>query len=405
MQPAGRVPEGQPNSPVTMSDRKASNKYYPPGFDPRKGSLNMQQGQHPLRDRARKLDQGILIIRFEAPWHFWCGGCGAHIGRGVRWNAEKKRVGHYYTTPIYSFTMKCHLCPNRFTFETDPKNCDYRITVGARRKNETFDAAENGTIEIPDAAEISRRAEDPMYRLEHGAADEERAARKRPRMAQLMQLKASTTQNDYGANAQLRQRFRRDKADLDKANRDDAALLAKASLPETLSLQKEAPEDVARAKTVRFGRDDTHDGPGSQLAKRNRRVKAQSIFQDVGSSQRVSAAGAPASPRRTGASTHARAHRGLSTAAAQLLAKMRAPPRNASPTTVGKSARAAPLVAVRASRAQARASTLTRGCDAEFATPVEPSLPAGQSPAKRGAGGLVVDYGSSSESDQELPVN
>ena len=29
-------------------------------------------GQHPLRDRARKLDQGILIIRFEMPFNCWC---------------------------------------------------------------------------------------------------------------------------------------------------------------------------------------------------------------------------------------------------------------------------------------------------------------------------------------------
>ena len=35
-----------------------------------------------------------------------------HIGIGVRYNAEKTRVGHYYTTPIYQFKMRCHLCSN-----------------------------------------------------------------------------------------------------------------------------------------------------------------------------------------------------------------------------------------------------------------------------------------------------
>lgn len=30
---------------------------------PVQGSINKYVGQHPLRDRARKLDQGILIIR------------------------------------------------------------------------------------------------------------------------------------------------------------------------------------------------------------------------------------------------------------------------------------------------------------------------------------------------------
>ena len=40
---------------------------------------------------------------------------------GVRYNAEKKKVGNYYTTPIYRFRMKCHLCDNHFEIETDPK--------------------------------------------------------------------------------------------------------------------------------------------------------------------------------------------------------------------------------------------------------------------------------------------
>ena len=31
-----------------------------------------------------------------------------------RYNAEKKKVGMYYTTPIYLFRMKCHLCDNHF---------------------------------------------------------------------------------------------------------------------------------------------------------------------------------------------------------------------------------------------------------------------------------------------------
>lgn len=42
---------------------------------------------------------------------------------GVRYNAEKKKVGNYYTTPIYRFRMKCHLCDNHFEIETDPKVC------------------------------------------------------------------------------------------------------------------------------------------------------------------------------------------------------------------------------------------------------------------------------------------
>ena len=40
---------------------------------------------------------------------------------GVRYNAEKSQVGKYYSTPIFKFRMKCHLCDNYFEIETDPK--------------------------------------------------------------------------------------------------------------------------------------------------------------------------------------------------------------------------------------------------------------------------------------------
>lgn len=40
---------------------------------------------------------------------------------GVRYNAEKKKIGSYYSTPIYSFRCKCHLCSGWFEIHTDPK--------------------------------------------------------------------------------------------------------------------------------------------------------------------------------------------------------------------------------------------------------------------------------------------
>lgn len=45
----------------------------------------------------------------------------AHIGAGVRYNAQKKKVGNYYSTPIYGFRCKCHLCSGWFEIRTDPK--------------------------------------------------------------------------------------------------------------------------------------------------------------------------------------------------------------------------------------------------------------------------------------------
>ena len=48
----------------TLAAARADNFYFPPEWDPKKGSMNKQQGQHPLRERAKKIDQGILVIRY-----------------------------------------------------------------------------------------------------------------------------------------------------------------------------------------------------------------------------------------------------------------------------------------------------------------------------------------------------
>ena len=36
-------------------------------------------------------------------------------------NAEKRCVGHYFSTKIWEFKMRCHLCPQFFIIKTDPK--------------------------------------------------------------------------------------------------------------------------------------------------------------------------------------------------------------------------------------------------------------------------------------------
>lgn len=88
---------------------------------------------------------------------------------GVRYNAEKKKIGTYYSTPIFSFRCKCHLCDGWFEIETDPKvytmialserrrlsflssfwqNTRYKVVSGARQKDEDWDPEENGGFAV-----------------------------------------------------------------------------------------------------------------------------------------------------------------------------------------------------------------------------------------------------------------
>ncbi|KAI5477479.1 hypothetical protein MNV49_006325 [Pseudohyphozyma bogoriensis] len=167
----------------------AAEQYYPPNWTPEEGSLNKYHGKHALGDRARKLDQGILIVRFELPYNIWCGHCGNHIGQGVRYNAEKKKVGMYYTTPIWSFRCKCHLCQGWFEIRTDPKNTAYFVHEGAKAQASEWDAAENGTVVLSSSStDPSAPPPDPFASLEKTVTQKKVALTAAKQLDQLQEL-------------------------------------------------------------------------------------------------------------------------------------------------------------------------------------------------------------------------
>jgi coiled-coil domain-containing protein 130 len=51
----------------------------------------------------------------------------------VRFNAEKKQIGAYHSTKIWSFRMKTPCCQHAVEVQTDPKNAEYLVVSGARR--------------------------------------------------------------------------------------------------------------------------------------------------------------------------------------------------------------------------------------------------------------------------------
>ncbi|XP_077500434.1 coiled-coil domain-containing protein 130 homolog [Amblyomma americanum] len=247
-----------------MAERKAVNKYYPPEWTPSQGSINKFRNSHPLRDRARKLHLGILVIRFEMPYNIWCDGCGNHIGTGVRYNAEKSKVGMYYSTPIYKFRMKCHLCNNHFEIKTDPQNMDYEIISGARRQERRWDPSENEQV-APDDKEIGKKmATDAMFKLEHDVDDKAKVKVVTPALQRLEHLQ-DRWRDDYSANQLLRKSFRNKKKELHHQAEKDRALLKKSSLH--INLVPETPEDSRIAKLLTLMPTQTSDE--RQRLKRN----------------------------------------------------------------------------------------------------------------------------------------
>lgn len=245
-----------------MGERKGVNKYYPPDFDPAKhGSLNRYKNSHPLRERARMLSQGILIIRFEMPYNIWCDGCKNHIGMGVRYNAEKKKVGNYYTTPIYRFRMKCHLCVNHIEMQTDPANCDYVIVSGAQRKEERWDMKDNEQILTTEHDEKKKLETDPMYRLEHGTEDQQKLQKAIPTLANIQEAQ-SAWKDDFALNSLLRKKFRDEKKVLKDEEEKDQALLDKASLD--IPLVQESEEDRQLAALLKYRSLDSYEDKQKQ---------------------------------------------------------------------------------------------------------------------------------------------
>ncbi|KAF8199502.1 DUF572-domain-containing protein [Pholiota molesta] len=222
------------------------NKYYPPDYDPSQGSLNKLRGKHALGDRARKLDQGILITRFELPFNIWCGTCNNHIGMGVRYNAEKKKIGAYYSTPIFSFRCKCHLCDGWFEIQTDPKNTRYVVTSGARQKDEDWNPEENGGFAIHDTDKESAPI-DPLAALEK-TTDAKNLMEKvqKPRIESLQSVSEHYNADPYSLSLKARKRFREEKKIEQSKRKADDAIKGRYALPTTLSLEAKTQWETAQ---------------------------------------------------------------------------------------------------------------------------------------------------------------
>ncbi|KAL4180969.1 hypothetical protein AMTRI_Chr12g235020 [Amborella trichopoda] len=259
----------------SLAAARADNFYYPPEWTPSQGSLNKFHGQHALRERARKIDQGILIIRFEMPFNIWCGGCNAMIAKGVRFNAEKKQVGNYYSTKIWSFTMKSACCKHEMVIQTDPQNCEYVIISGAERKTEVFDVEDAETLELPADEERGKLA-DPFYRLEHQEADLQKKKEADPLLVRLQRASDVKHANDYHLNRTLRAQIRSQR----KRVAEEEATARKMGLG--IRLLPASKEDSDVAASVKFA-------PQFDRNKRERRdaINNQPLFSKSSGSESI----------------------------------------------------------------------------------------------------------------------
>ncbi|VDN55560.1 unnamed protein product [Dracunculus medinensis] len=208
-------------------------------------TLNSYHGTHALRERAAKIKQGILIIRFEMPFNIWCLGCNNHIGMGVRYNAEKKKIGMYHTTPVYEFRMRCHLCENYFTIHTDPE-------------------------------------------VEHVEEDKGKGMSASNQIEKLEWIQ-ERMRDDFTANQALRRNFRVEKKEMKDREIADDDLRKRTSL--TINLLPETSEDKKLASLIRLhqpSKSYEEQREATRLAITNRSIFASSKKSSDQSTERIS---------------------------------------------------------------------------------------------------------------------
>ena len=253
-------------------------RYVPPEHEGTT-SANKLAGKHALGSRARKSGQGILTVRFEMPFAIWCTSCPKPniIGQGVRFNAEKKKVDSYYTTPIYSFRMKHVACGGWIEIRTDPKNTAYVVTEGAKKRDTGEDKVEEGEIRFKTDEERDKLANDAFAALEGKIDDKRQAFSDKSRIEELQSAKDRDWSDPAEANRKLRKTFRAErKIRQENAGRTEE-LKQKMSLG--MDLLEETEEDKRRAGSVEFG-DINNDGAVT-------RAKSRPLFAQPSMSTKV----------------------------------------------------------------------------------------------------------------------
>jgi coiled-coil domain-containing protein 130 len=231
-------------------------RYVPPDLE---GSMSFNQASgkgHALGARARKLKtEGVLIVRFECPFAIWCTHCKPEqiIGQGVRFNAEKKKVGNYYSTPIWSFRFKHTVCGEWIEVRTDPKNTEYVVVDGGRRRDTGEDKLLDGEIRIGTTEEEKARfeGEGGFGKLEKKNEDKQRLLDEKGRLEELAKRSERDWEDPYEQSKRLRKEFRVGRKERKEAAVKGEALKDKLSLG--IELVEEKEEDGMRARLVEFG--------------------------------------------------------------------------------------------------------------------------------------------------------
>lgn len=234
-------------------------RYVPPDLEGRVSFNQASSKGHALGARASKLkSEGILTVRFECPFAIWCTTCQPEqiIAQGVRFNAEKKKVGNYYSTPIWGFRFKHSVCEGGIEIRTHPKNAEYVVTEGARRREYGGEKLLDGEVRIG-ASGLTEEEKDRFEKdgalagLEKKVEDKRAGQAQKKRLNELARISQRDWSDPYARSQALRREFR-----VGRRKRQDDGQTGE-SLRERFGIEIDmlpsTAEDGQRAELIEFG--------------------------------------------------------------------------------------------------------------------------------------------------------
>lgn len=260
-------------------------RYVPPEHEGLVSTPNALAKKHPLGARASKLKtEGILTVRFEMPFAVWCDNCKPQptiIGQGVRFNAAKKTVGRYYSSPIYSFRMKHGACGGELEIRTDPKNTAYVVVSGGRRRDTGDDKTDRESLVATGETLLQQRTpreqaearESAFANLEKTIEDRTALAAASARIDELGEVAARQWDDPYARNQALRKSFRVGRKQREGQAAVTEELAARMGLG--IELLPESEEDARRAALVDFG-----SRPAGEHEQDEKKVLARPLYGD-----------------------------------------------------------------------------------------------------------------------------
>ncbi|EXJ54543.1 hypothetical protein A1O7_09883 [Cladophialophora yegresii CBS 114405] len=232
-------------------------RYIPPDLEGRVSANTASGKGHALGSRARKLkSEGILTVRFECPFPIWCTTCHPEqiIAQGVRFNAEKKKVGAYFSTPVWEFRFKHTLCGGWVGVRTDPQNAEYVVTEGGRRRDFGTTADDGVGPRAVTEEEKDRLEKDGGFgAVEKKVADRTVAETQKARLEELMRASRRDWEDPYEKSRLLRRGFRVGRRKRQADERTGEALKFKFGLAAEMEMLPEREEDNERVKFLEFG--------------------------------------------------------------------------------------------------------------------------------------------------------